>query len=60
MEQTDRAPGTSIGAYITKHIREYGLLFALIAIMAFFQVVTGGVLLLAPALGVLGLRRRKA
>ena len=45
MEQTDRAPGTSIGAYITKHIREYGLLFALIAIMAFFQVVTGGVLL---------------
>ncbi|MEE2860804.1 MAG: multiple monosaccharide ABC transporter permease [Paracoccus sp. (in: a-proteobacteria)] len=45
MEQTERAPGIGIGDYITKHIREYGLLFALIAIMAFFQVVTGGVLL---------------
>lgn len=37
--------GIGIGAYIARHIREYGLLFALIAIMAFFQVVTGGVLL---------------
>lgn len=45
MEQTERAPGIGIGAYITKHIREYGLLFALIAIMVFFQIVTGGVLL---------------
>ncbi|MCT4332123.1 sugar ABC transporter permease [Paracoccus sp. YLB-12] len=44
-DQTARAPGIGIGAYIAKHIREYGLLFALIAIMAFFQVVTGGVLL---------------
>lgn len=43
MEQTGQATG--IGAYITRHIREYGLLFALIAIMGFFQVVTGGVLL---------------
>lgn len=45
MEQTDRAPGIGIGAYIARHIREYGLLFALIAIMLFFQIVTGGVLL---------------
>ncbi|SIT06961.1 multiple monosaccharide ABC transporter permease [Paracoccus saliphilus] len=45
MEQTERAPGLGIGAYIAKHIREYGLLFALIAIMAFFQIMTGGVLL---------------
>ena len=45
VEQTDRAPGIGIGAYIGKHIREYGLLFALIAIMIFFQIVTGGVLL---------------
>lgn len=37
--------GTGIGAYIAKHIREYGLLFALIAIMVFFQIVTGGTLL---------------
>lgn len=45
MEQTERAPGLGIGAYIARHIREYGLLFALIAIMAFFQIVTGGTLL---------------
>lgn len=34
-----------IGAYLAAHMREYGLLFALIAIMAFFQIVTGGTLL---------------
>ncbi|MBA5776179.1 sugar ABC transporter permease [Stappia sp. F7233] len=34
-----------IGAYLVKHMREYGLLFALIAIMVFFQVVTDGTLL---------------
>lgn len=34
-----------IGAYLVRHLREYGLLFALIAIMAFFQVVTDGTLL---------------
>ena len=46
MEQTEKAAeGAGIGAYIGKHIRDYGLLFALIAIMAFFQIVTGGVLL---------------
>ncbi|RDW12269.1 multiple monosaccharide ABC transporter permease [Paracoccus thiocyanatus] len=47
MTQTDsaRGAGIGIGAYIARHIREYGLLFALIAIMVFFQVVTGGTLL---------------
>ncbi|MFN3274119.1 MAG: multiple monosaccharide ABC transporter permease [Paracoccus sp. (in: a-proteobacteria)] len=45
VEQTEHAPAMSIGAYVARHIREYGLLFALIAIMAFFQIVTGGVLL---------------
>lgn len=45
MEQAERATGVGIGAYISEHIREYGLLFALIAIMAFFQIMTGGVLL---------------
>ncbi|MFD1797899.1 sugar ABC transporter permease [Paracoccus aurantiacus] len=45
MEQVEKASGIGIGAYISKHIREYGLLFALIAIMIFFQIVTGGVLL---------------
>ncbi|MDP5306510.1 multiple monosaccharide ABC transporter permease [Paracoccus spongiarum] len=46
LEQTSGHPqGIGIGAYVARHIREYGLLFALIAIMLFFQVVTGGVLL---------------
>lgn len=31
--------------YLGGHLREYGLLFALIAIMAFFQIVTDGTLL---------------
>lgn len=45
MERIERAGGIGIGAYVARHIREYGLLFALIAIMLFFQIVTGGVLL---------------
>lgn len=36
---------TGIGAYLAANLREYGLLFALIAVMAFFQIVTGGTLL---------------
>ncbi|MEO1472087.1 MAG: sugar ABC transporter permease, partial [Pseudomonadota bacterium] len=31
--------------YLGAHMRDYGLLFALIAIMAFFEIVTGGTLL---------------
>ena len=31
--------------FLKGHLREYGILFALIAIMAFFQVATGGILL---------------
>ena len=34
----------SIGDYIRNNIREYGMLIALVAIMLFFQIVTGGVL----------------
>ncbi|WP_417208908.1 multiple monosaccharide ABC transporter permease [Antarctobacter sp.] len=34
-----------ISDYLVRHLREYGLLFALIAIMGFFQIVTGGTLL---------------
>ncbi|MFK8081640.1 MAG: multiple monosaccharide ABC transporter permease [Granulosicoccus sp.] len=33
------------GSYLLSHLREYGLLFALIAIMLFFQIVTDGTLL---------------
>ncbi len=40
---TASAPG--IGAYLGRHMRDYGLLFALIAIMVFFQIVTDGTLL---------------
>ncbi|MBR9765380.1 MAG: sugar ABC transporter permease [Rhodobacteraceae bacterium] len=43
-KNTDGA-GKSLGAYLAGHLREYGLLVALIAIMLFFQVVTGGTLL---------------
>ena len=40
---TQRAqPG--FGEYFRKNIREYGLLIALVAIMLFFQFITGGVL----------------
>ncbi len=43
---SDSAAGSGkIGAYLAAHLREYGLLFALIAIMAFFQIVTAGTLL---------------
>ncbi|MGF1619063.1 MAG: multiple monosaccharide ABC transporter permease [Rhodomicrobiaceae bacterium] len=35
----------SYGGFIRQHMREYGILFALIAIMGFFQIVTDGVLL---------------
>lgn len=45
MESVDNPGKKNIGHYLVTHLREYGLLFALIAIMAFFQLVTGGTLL---------------
>ncbi|MGZ9811561.1 multiple monosaccharide ABC transporter permease [Pseudoroseicyclus sp. H15] len=36
---------SGIGAFLGSHLREYGMLFALIAIMAFFQIATDGTLL---------------
>ncbi len=36
-----------IGEYLSSHLRQYGLLFALIAVMVFFQIVTDGTLLRA-------------
>lgn len=36
---------TGIGDYLASHMRDYGLLFALIAIMVFFQIMTGGTLM---------------
>lgn len=35
----------SIGGHLKTHVREYGMLLALVAIMAFFQVVTDGTLM---------------
>jgi len=53
MTQITDTPGTAngpnqnknIARYLLRHLREYGLLFALIAIMVFFQIVTDGTLL---------------
>ena len=42
-----QAKTRSIGQYLSSHLRQYGLLFALIAVMAFFQIVTDGTLLRA-------------
>ncbi|QKV20061.1 sugar ABC transporter permease [Oricola thermophila] len=39
--------GKGVRDYLSSHLREYGLLFALIAIMVFFQLVTDGTLLRA-------------
>ena len=38
-------PGRSAGQYLANHLRDYGMVMALIAIMAFFQVMTDGTLL---------------
>lgn len=42
---TEMVDKSGVWDYLKNHMREYGLLFALIAIMVFFQVVTNGVLL---------------
>ncbi len=42
---TQQPAERKLSEYLLSHLREYGLLFALIAIMAFFQVVTDGILL---------------
>ncbi|MEM6616839.1 MAG: multiple monosaccharide ABC transporter permease [Pseudomonadota bacterium] len=44
--QADRKQ-RSLKDYLVSHLREYGLLFALIAVMVFFQLVTDGTLLRA-------------
>ncbi|WP_417259653.1 multiple monosaccharide ABC transporter permease [Celeribacter sp.] len=43
----DNTKHTGIKAYLAANLREYGLLFALIGVMAFFQIVTNGTLLRA-------------
>ncbi|MCB1356968.1 MAG: sugar ABC transporter permease, partial [Maritimibacter sp.] len=41
----DTGHSTTIGSYFKANLREYGLLFALIAVMATFQIMTGGILM---------------
>ncbi|MTH65292.1 multiple monosaccharide ABC transporter permease [Paracoccus shanxieyensis] len=43
ISQQEQRQGDTFG-FIRRNIREYGILFALIIIMAFFQIVTGGIL----------------
>ena len=42
-----KGPQRGIATYIGHHLREFGLLFALIAIIVFFQIMTDGTLLKA-------------
>lgn len=45
MSNSNTNTSGQLRTYLSNHLREYGLLFALIAIMAFFQIMTGGILL---------------
>ena len=40
----ERARGSQLG-FLRRHMREYGILIALIVIMALFQILTGGILM---------------
>ncbi len=44
-DTSNAQPGRSAGQYLANHLRDYGMVLALIAIMAFFQVMTDGTLL---------------
>ncbi|WP_134678663.1 multiple monosaccharide ABC transporter permease [Paracoccus ravus] len=44
MSDTTTDRGSDTFGFIRRNIRQYGILFALVVIMAFFQVVTGGIL----------------
>ncbi|PHR24840.1 MAG: ABC transporter permease [Hoeflea sp.] len=45
VETSSDAQGNSVGQYLANHLRDYGMVLALIAIMAFFQVMTDGTML---------------
>jgi len=45
VETSSNAQGNSVGQYLANHLRDYGMVLALIAIMAFFQVMTDGTML---------------
>jgi putative multiple sugar transport system permease protein len=46
-QSSNPGKSVSVGVYLVRNLREYGLLFALIGIMVFFQIVTGGTLMRA-------------
>jgi len=45
IDETDGASSGANWGFLKGHIREYGMLLALVVIMAFFQFMTGGVLM---------------
>jgi len=47
VETKNDAQGNSVAQYLANHLRDYGMVLALIAIMAFFQVMTDGTMLRA-------------
>ncbi len=44
-ETSGEPQNNSVGQYLANHLRDYGMVLALIAIMAFFQVMTDGTML---------------
>ncbi|WP_417411684.1 multiple monosaccharide ABC transporter permease [Hoeflea sp.] len=44
-ETASDTQSNSVGQYLANHLRDYGMVLALIAIMAFFQVMTDGTML---------------
>lgn len=46
-ETSGDTQNNSVGQYLANHLRDYGMVLALIAIMAFFQVMTDGTMLRA-------------
>lgn len=45
VEKQASGEGRGIGSYLASHLREYGMILALVAIMVFFQIMTDGTLL---------------
>lgn len=45
VEKQASGEGRGIGSYLANHLREYGMILALVAIMVFFQIMTDGTLL---------------
>ena len=44
--EATRTAAPSLAVFLRQNMREYGILIALVVIMVFFQIITGGVLVL--------------